>query len=141
MANPVKIIFYLLFVCLLIFILLAGSKFFSRYLILPLGIVSAILTFGLIIKSPMESVAGPIGIGKMIGDTSSLSMAMFNAAFLSFAIGLTNILPLLPFDGGKIAFFLLRGNRFQLFFSKVSISLFVLLMAFAILTDLFDLFR
>lgn len=60
-----------------------------------------------------SQIGGPVGIGRTAADAVHYGWAsyLFVLAFISLSLALLNLLPLLPLDGGHIAFSLLEGIR------------------------------
>jgi regulator of sigma E protease len=58
-------------------------------------------------------IGGPVGIGRTAADAVHYGWASYLSvlAFISLSLALLNLLPLLPLDGGHIAFSLLEGIR------------------------------
>ncbi|HST24873.1 MAG TPA: M50 family metallopeptidase [Gaiellaceae bacterium] len=58
-------------------------------------------------------IGGPVGIGRTAADAVHYGWASYLSvlAFISLSLALFNLLPLLPLDGGHIAFALLEGIR------------------------------
>jgi len=57
--------------------------------------------------SPRAAMTGPLGIAQASGDAarsgSPLRSLLFLVAFLSLSVGIMNVLPLPPLDGGHLA--------------------------------------
>lgn len=121
-----------------------GRKILSRYIFLPLGIVlTASLVWG-VIHDPLETVAGPIGIIKMATEhSSSVAEIVIFSVLISLAIGLMNLLPFYPLDGGRIAEALLqnRSERAQNAFRLVGVVLLLLLVGLAFAADITNLMK
>ncbi len=65
------------------------------------------------LKGGLSEVAGPVGIGKIVGEARSLgwvSIITF-AAFLSINLAIINILPFPALDGGRVVFTLVEWAR------------------------------
>ncbi len=60
-----------------------------------------------------SNVSGPIGIVQSSSDAyrQGLSDYMFVIGLISLSLGVLNLLPLLPLDGGHLAFSLIEGAR------------------------------
>lgn len=92
-----------------------------------------------------ESLAGPIGIGKLAADFFALGWLPFVhiMAIVSVNLAILNLLPVPILDGGQIVFALAEGIKGEPLSLKVreiaaqvGVSLLVLLMAFAFWNDL-----
>ena len=64
-------------------------------------------------RKERSQIGGPVGIGRTAADAVHYGWAsyLFVLAFISLSLALLNLLPLLPLDGGHIAFSLLEGIR------------------------------
>jgi regulator of sigma E protease len=62
-------------------------------------------------KAGIDSVGGPILIGQMAGDMArwGFDRLIYFLAFLSINLGIFNLLPVLPFDGGHLTLFAIEG--------------------------------
>lgn len=120
-------------------ILFLGREFFSRYLMIPLGIAFSGMVAWSIFKAPMESVVGPVGIVKIIREmATNVPEAILIALVISLSIGLMNTLPLMPLDGGRtfdvlIGKYLRSGT--QSLYRGLTMSLLLLLFLFGLLSD------
>ena len=59
----------------------------------------------------MDSLMGPIGISEMIAQTSGIIDFLYLMALISMSLGVTNLLPFPPLDGGKIVIYLIEAIR------------------------------
>ncbi len=92
-----------------------------------------------------NDIAGPVGIAQISGKALSSSLESFIvlAAMMSINLGILNLLPVPPLDGGHITFYLynliLRKPlpiKFQIFFTNIGIFLLIMLMIFVFYIDL-----
>lgn len=86
----------------------------TRDLIVALFVGLSWLVTGQISATGKDGVAGPIGILNVSRQAVEQDWYPVLLAFLSINLGVINLLPILPFDGGHIAFNLLervRGRR------------------------------
>jgi regulator of sigma E protease len=92
-----------------------------------------------------KEVSGPIGIVKTSSDAyrSSVSDYLFVIGLISLSLGVLNLLPLLPLDGGHLAFSLIEGARRRVVsrevyerVSAVGIALVVLLFMLGLTNDI-----
>ena len=105
------------------------------------------LVSGKISPTGPEGAVGPVGIINVSRQAVQQSWYPVLLAFLSFNLGLINLLPILPFDGGHIALNIvekLRGRRVnaKLFERMIAFGTVLLVMLFIFLTfnDLKHLF-
>ena len=96
-------------------------------------------------KAGIDSVGGPILIGQMAGDMArwGFDRLIYFLAFLSINLGIFNLLPVLPFDGGHLALFLIEGvtrrpihPRFRERLAQGGFVLLILLMVAVVSLDL-----
>ena len=59
----------------------------------------------------VEQLMGPVGISGVVAQTSNLAEFIYILALISMSLGVTNLLPFPPLDGGKIVLLLLEGIR------------------------------
>lgn len=110
-------------------------KIFSRFLMLPLGTVIAALTIWSITQTPTQAVGGPVMLANIVGSAVDIPSTILIAGVISWAIGVFNMLPITPLDGGKIVEALLmrfgpvtvnmyRNLSFMLFLALIGLALF-----------------
>lgn len=127
-------------------LLIVGRKFFCRYLVFAMGIAMVGLVIWSLTKDPLKSMAGPVGIVRMVSHFSvNIGMAINMAAIVSLAIATCNALPLIPLDGGQIAECLLCkagiSKNGLLLFRVVSVALFIALVITAFSVDFVNIFK
>lgn len=59
----------------------------------------------------IDQLMGPVGISGVVAQTSNLAEFIYILALISMSLGVTNLLPFPPLDGGKIVLLLLEGVR------------------------------
>ncbi|MFQ5510441.1 MAG: RIP metalloprotease RseP [Candidatus Krumholzibacteriia bacterium] len=96
-------------------------------------------------KAGIDAVGGPILIGQMAGDMArwGFDRLIYFLAFLSINLGIFNLLPVLPFDGGHLTLFLIESvtrkriqPRFRERLAQGGFVLLILLMAVVVSLDL-----
>lgn len=94
-----------------------------------------------------DSVAGPVGIAKMVGKASESGVdnILFLTAILSISLAVLNILPIPALDGGRIMFVLIEmvtrrniSHKIQYFANAFG---FIFLMSLMLITVYLDIFR
>jgi regulator of sigma E protease len=84
----------------------------ARYIIyMPVLIIKAIPQ---IIKSPDTALVGPIGAGQLTVEvvrSSGFSSILFMASMISIGLGIFNLFPIPPLDGGGMLVALIEGCR------------------------------
>lgn len=86
----------------------------------------------------VNDLMGPIGISEVVAQTSNLIDFFYIMALISMSLGVTNLLPFPPLDGGKIVIYLIEAIRrkpikenFELklqmigFFALITLSIYV----------------
>lgn len=58
-----------------------------------------------------EQLMGPIGISSVVSQTSGITDFAYIMALISLSLGITNLLPFPPLDGGKIVIYLIEAVR------------------------------
>ena len=59
----------------------------------------------------VDNLMGPIGISEVVAQTSSLLDFLYIMALVSMSLGVTNLLPFPPLDGGKILIYIIEAIR------------------------------
>ena len=59
----------------------------------------------------MNDMVGPVGISQMISQTTGLSQFIYLLALISVSLGITNLLPFVPLDGGKALLLIIEAIR------------------------------
>lgn len=62
-------------------------------------------------KTSSAQLMGPIGISQVVSQTSSIKEFIYMFALISMSLGVTNLLPFPPLDGGKILLLLIEAIR------------------------------
>lgn len=88
----------------IIALLIVFRRFFCAYVIPVLGIGTLVLLAYLFVTAPFKDViGGPITIVVQATEyTSTIQNSLIYLASLSLAIGIGNMMPILPLDGGRI---------------------------------------
>jgi len=58
-----------------------------------------------------DQLMGPVGISGVVADTEKVSEFIYILAVISLSLGVTNLLPFPPLDGGKIVIYLIEAIR------------------------------
>ena len=59
----------------------------------------------------VDQLTGPVGISEAVSKTKGLEEFIYILALISLSLGITNLLPFPPLDGGKIVILLIEGIR------------------------------
>ena len=60
-------------------------------------------------KAKMDQMMGPVGISSVVSRTSGIQEFIYILAVISLSLGVTNLLPFPPLDGGKIVFLIIEA--------------------------------
>ncbi len=95
----------------------------------------------------VTQLSGIVGIGEVVGKTSNLLDFINMLAIISLAIGLANVMPFPPLDGGKIVLVLVEvvtrkkvNAKVEIVLSYIGISLLLLLTLFVTYNDIVRIF-
>ena len=59
----------------------------------------------------MDDLAGPVGIASIVSQTSGLADFIYLLSVISLSLGITNILPIPPLDGGKLLIYIIEAIK------------------------------
>lgn len=116
----VNIIFGLILYCILILIrymILKQANFFEgiSYSLGATGELIKNMGLGIIElfsgKVSINDMVGPIGISDMVTKTSGVTEFIYLLSVISVSLGVTNLLPIIPLDGGKIVLLIIEAIR------------------------------
>lgn len=62
-------------------------------------------------KVGADQLTGPIGISQMVAQTSGIYDFVYLLALISLSLGITNLLPFPPLDGGKVVIYIIEAVR------------------------------
>lgn len=62
-------------------------------------------------KVGTDQLMGPIGISEMVANTNGIADFVYLLALISLSLGVTNLLPFPPLDGGKIVIYIIEAIR------------------------------
>ena len=91
----------------------------------------------------VKYLSGPVGIAKVVGATDTGSAFMTLLIFISLNLGIVNLLPIPPLDGGKLVFILIEGitrkrpnPKIEMYLQMAGMALLLLLMVFVTFNDI-----
>lgn len=94
-------------------------------------------------KISPKYLSGPVGIATVIGKTDFGMDLLMLGIFISLNLGIVNLLPLPPLDGGKIVFLLIEGitrkpvsEKVEYYFQLTGFALLIGLMLFVTFNDI-----
>ena len=82
----------------------------------------------------MDDLAGPVGIATIVSQTSGLADFIYLLSVISLSLGLTNLLPIPPLDGGKVVIYIIEAIRRKPMKEKTEVT--IQMLGFAILIGL-----
>ena len=111
LAGPiVNIVFGLLLYFVLITIMygidVAGPATF-RFVGALFDSIKVMISGGL----AMDDLAGPVGIATIVAQTSGIADFIYLICVISLSLGITNLLPIPPLDGGKLLIYIIEAIK------------------------------
>ena len=85
-------------------------------------------------KVNANQLMGPIGISGIVADTKGVSDFIYILALISLSLGVTNLLPFPPLDGGKVVIYIIEAIRRKPIKEKTEVA--IQMFGFAILIGL-----
>ena len=74
-------------------------------------------------KMSMNDLAGPVGISSIVEKTRGIYEYMYITAIISISLGVTNLLPIIPLDGGKIFLVFIEKIRRKPFSQEMQLKI------------------
>ena len=62
-------------------------------------------------KVGINDMMGPVGISEMVSQTSGIVEFIYLLSIISISLGMTNLLPIIPLDGGKFLLLIIEAIR------------------------------
>lgn len=94
-------------------------------------------------KLTLNDMTGPVGISSMVAKTSGITEFIYLLSIISISLGITNLLPFVPLDGGKVVLLVLEYIRKKPLKEdtemKIQTAGFVLLMLFSLVVTIHDI--
>lgn len=91
----------------------------------------------------LKYLSGPVGIAKVVGQANTGSSFLYLLVFISLNLGIVNLLPIPPLDGGKLVFILIEGisrrkpnPKIEMYLQLVGMGLLVALMLLVTFNDI-----
>ena len=92
-----------------------------------------------------DQLMGPVGISEVVSKTQGIVEFVYMLALISLSLGVTNLLPFPPLDGGKIVILLIEAIRRKPIKENVEIAIqmagFCLLIGLSIYVTYNDILR
>ena len=96
-------------------------------------------------KIKAEQLMGPVGISEVVSKTQGLAEFVYMLALISLSLGITNLLPFPPLDGGKVVLLIIEGIRKKPIKEEIELKIqmagFALLIALSIYVTYNDILR
>lgn len=96
-------------------------------------------------KVNANQLMGPIGISGIVADTKGVSDFIYILALISLSLGVTNLLPFPPLDGGKVVIYIIEAIRKKPMKEKTEMTIqmlgFVILIGLSIFVSYNDILR
>lgn len=96
-------------------------------------------------KASVNQMMGPVGISNVVSKTSDIADFIYILSVISLSLGVTNLLPFPPLDGGKIVFLIVEGIIRKPISEKVEVAIqsvgFFLLISLSIFVTYNDILR
>lgn len=97
-------------------------------------------------KTGIDEMAGPVGISSAVAQTNSIADFIYILSVISLSIGVTNLLPFPPLDGGKIVLLIVEkiirrplNPKFEVILQSVGLVLLLALSAVVTYNDILKL--
>ena len=91
----------------------------------------------------LKYLSGPVGIAKVVGQANTGMSFLYLVVFISLNLGIVNLLPIPPLDGGKLVFILIEAisrrkpnPKIEMYLQLVGMGLLVALMVFVTFNDI-----
>ena len=93
----------------------------------------------------LNDMAGPVGISSMVSKTNGIVEFIYLLSIISISLGITNLLPIIPLDGGKALLLIIEGIRKKPLKASIEEKIqsigFILLIAFSIIVTFNDVLK
>ena len=93
----------------------------------------------------VDQLMGPVGISQVVVETNNFEQYVYILALISLSLGITNLLPFPPLDGGKAVLLVIEGIRKKPLNEGVEVGIqmagFVILIALSLYVSFNDVLR
>ena len=94
-------------------------------------------------KFTLNDMTGPVGISSMVSQTNGIIEFLYLLSIISVSLGITNLLPIIPLDGGKIILLIIEAMRKRPLKQEVEAKInsigFIILIFFSLIVTCNDL--
>ena len=94
-----------------------------------------------------EQLVGPVGISSLVAKTGDILNYLYLLSVISLSLGVTNLLPVPPLDGGKVVIYLIEwiirkpiSENIQLKIQSIGFALIMILSIYVMYSDIIKLF-
>ncbi len=98
-------------------------------------------------KTSVKQLTGPVGISTMVSKTKGISQYIYFLALISLSLGVTNLLPFPPLDGGKIVLLIIEAitkkpikENVEIGLQLVGFTLLIMLSLYVTYNDILKIF-
>lgn len=96
-------------------------------------------------KASIDQMMGPVGISSVVSKTSGIADFIYIVSAISLSLGVTNLLPFPPLDGGKVVLLIIEGIRRKPFSQKFEVAVqsagFIVLIMLSVFVTYNDILR
>ena len=89
----------------------------------------------------IDDLAGPVGITSIVSQTSSMTDFVYLLSVISLSLGITNLIPIPPLDGGKLLLYVIEAIKRKPLKEETSLKIQMLGFSFIIGLSLFVLYN
>lgn len=89
----------------------------------------------------IDDLAGPVGITAIVSQTSSITDFVYLLSVISLSLGITNLIPIPPLDGGKLLLYVIEAIKRKPLKEKTSLRIQMIGFSFIIGLSLFVLYN
>ena len=85
----------------------------------------------------INDMMGPVGISQMVSQTSGVAQFVYLLSIVSISLGITNLLPFVPLDGGKALLLIIEAIRRKPLKQETELNIQLLGFSFLIVLSLY----
>ena len=94
-------------------------------------------------KMSLDNMTGPVGISSMVAQTNGITEFVYLLSIVSISLGVTNLLPFPPLDGGKAVLLILEAIRHKPLKEETELKIqsigFIILIGLSIIVTIKDI--
>ncbi len=92
-------------------------------------------------KASINDLAGPVGIATIVSQTSGITDFVYLLSVVSLSLGITNLLPIPPLDGGKLLIYIIEAIKREPLKEDFSLKIQMLGFAFILGLSIFVMYN